>query len=257
MTNNTDENEDFDVVPTSRKALEPIVDEMPEGSWENLLLDTNDLNLQLTLLKQDTNHWFVGLDYYKDEIEHIFKTFLLQLEDAAGHLSEDEDDNIKSILLKLLSKDLPNNNTPMPAKPRDFVFPWPTINVPPSKMSDPGYAEDWNNMSPLKIFGYTVGKTNGWDKQTRQRFLTDFMNYDLPNIVTDTYGDYYGEPISVERLKATAQLFASLITSAKRKRGNSMRYAIADWSDDLEFLKATYYEGMGLKFYSWPSTTQR
>ena len=72
-------------------------------------------------------------------------------------------------------------------------------------MSDPGYAEDWNNMSPLKIFGYTVGKTNGWDKQTRQRFLTDFMNYDLPNIVTDTYGDYYREPISVERFAVDAQ----------------------------------------------------
>ena len=112
-------------------------------------------------------------------------------------------------------------------------------------------------MSPLKIFGYTVGKTRGWVTSKRKGFLDDFMTYELPDVVIQTYGDYYGEPNSVDRLKATAQLFASLIKSAKRRRDNSMRFAIDDWSNDLEYLRIKYYEEKGLKFYSWPSTNLR
>lgn len=244
-------------VPKQRQVLEEILKVIGQDDLSEILFESDDLNVQLSSLKMYAEEYVLAeLSVFKKEIEHIFNTLLDQLDDAVGYF-EDEDEDIRSILLSVLLREIGKEQTPGPVPEPKSTWSWPVINVPESKVTDPGYAEDWNTMSPLKMFGYTVGKTNGWDAQRRKRFLDDFMTYDLPNIVTETYGDFYGEPNSVARLKATAQLFASLITSAKRKRGNSMRYAIDDWLDDLGYLKSVYYEGKGLKFYSWPTTSLR
>jgi hypothetical protein len=145
----------------------------------------------------------------------------------------------------------------IPEKPRQTakkVWPWPIIEVPGGSASSNDFGNGyWEEISPLKMFGYTVGKTNGWPVTKRRRFLNDFMGYELPETVEKIYGKKYGDPSSVERLKAVANLISSLIVAAKRRNGSSMRYAIQDWTDDLNHLKITFYEDQSLKFYPWPS----
>ena len=135
------------------------------------------------------------------------------------------------------------------------VWPWPIIELPGGTSSNNDFGNGyWEEISPLKMFGYTVGKTSGWPAGKRKRFLNDFMAYDLPATVEKIYGKKYGDPSSLERLKAVANLISSLIIAAKRRNGSSMKYAIQDWTDDLNFLKTAFYEEQGLKFYPWPST---
>lgn len=135
------------------------------------------------------------------------------------------------------------------------VWPWPVIEMPGGTNSNNDFGNGyWEEISPLKMFGYTVGKTSGWPAAKRKRFLRDFMGYDLPATVEKIYGKKYGDPSSLERLKAVANLISSLIIAAKRRNGSSMKYAIQDWTDDLNFLKTAFYEEQGLKFYPWPST---
>jgi len=134
------------------------------------------------------------------------------------------------------------------------VWPWPIIEMPGGTNSNNDFGNGyWEEISPLKMFGYTVGKTSGWPAAKRKRFLSDFMGYDLPATVEKIYGKKYGDPGSLERLKAVANLISSLIIAAKRRNGSSMKYAIQDWTDDLNFLKTAFYEDQGLKFYPWPS----
>ena len=146
---------------------------------------------------------------------------------------------------------VPEQSEQIPKK----VWPWPVIEMPGGTNSNNDFGNGyWEEISPLKMFGYTVGKTSGWPAAKRKRFLRDFMGYDLPATVEKIYGKKYGDPSSLERLKAVANLISSLIIAAKRRNGSSMKYAIQDWTDDLNFLKTAFYEEQGLKFYPWPST---
>jgi len=182
-------------------------------------------------------------------IEEIFVKHLLK------HLLRNLDgESIGDKIWDLLPKPTTTNPEP-PKQVLKKVWPWPIIEVPGGSGNGKGFGVgDWEEISPLKMFGYTVGKTNGWPANKRKEFLSDFMIYDLPVEVEKTYGEKYGVPNSAERLKAVANLLSSLIVAAKRKDSSAMRYAIQDWTDDFNFLKVQFYEGQGLKFYPWPPT---
>jgi hypothetical protein len=139
------------------------------------------------------------------------------------------------------------------ASPALPVWKFPVVNKPPT--SGPGvFTGKFRDYSALKMFGYTVGKTAGWPRADRQAFLTQFMECALPPIVAATFGDEYGAPMSTERLRKTANVVAS--NASNRFRANPLLFAlaIADWEDDLQFLKMKYYDGAGLKFQPWPTT---
>jgi hypothetical protein len=140
-----------------------------------------------------------------------------------------------------------------PFAPAKEAWPWPVIQMPPTS-SGGAFNADLRPYSALKMFGYTVGATEGWPKDKRQRFLQDFMERDLPRIVFDTFGDEYGKPLSTDRLRKVANVIAG--NASNFWRLDSKRYAVAidDWESDLAFLKAKYYEGRGLKFLPWPSS---
>ena len=126
---------------------------------------------------------------------------------------------------------------------------WPVVNAAPGTgTSDVIFQE----FSALKMFGYTVGKTNGWDTAKRQSFLSDFLEMELPLAVTEHFGEEYGKPISTNRLRKVANLLASFCRLRLRDNPARYKHAIADWEDDLAFLKAKYYDGLGLKFVPWP-----
>ncbi|MDQ1902199.1 hypothetical protein RAH32_17390 [Paracoccus sp. WLY502] len=143
---------------------------------------------------------------------------------------------------------------PLPSK--ESVQPewiWPVVNKPPSSSGN-GLDGDgiFRAFSALKLFGYTVGKTEGWPQKRRQQFLSDFMEKRLPAIVASTFGDDYGTPLSSTRLRKVANVIAS--NASLRYLHDPYRYrdAIQDWESDLAFLKMKYYVGRGLQFQPWP-----
>lgn len=129
---------------------------------------------------------------------------------------------------------------------------WPVVHRSSSKSSS--FGDILKDFSALKMFDYTVGKTNGWPDSKRKKFLDDFMRLDLPHAVESEFGDEYGSPMTTERLRKVAVLLASLASFAYRKKAHSMRHAIRDWEHDLQFLKETFYEDEGLMFRPWPSS---
>lgn len=140
-----------------------------------------------------------------------------------------------------------------PVQQRTRIWKYPIINKPPQAGtgSMPYFAREY---SALKMFGYTVGKTEGWSKRRREDFLADFMESDLPAHVAKTFGDEYGAPMSTERLRKIANVIASNASNFFRNDPRRYRAAIEDWESDLGFLHKQYYEGKGMKFMPWPST---
>lgn len=132
------------------------------------------------------------------------------------------------------------------------LWDWPIVEQALSRGT--GGLGPMNPYSALKMFGYTVGRTNGWPRAKRERFLSDFMEMDLPADVEATFDDEYGEPMSTTRLRKVATVIAS--NASNFHRNDPVRYgmAIADWESDLSFLKRKYYEGAGLAFHPWPSS---
>lgn len=130
---------------------------------------------------------------------------------------------------------------------------WPIVNMPPDGTSIGPFNAEFRGFSALKMFGYTVGKTDGWTSAKRQKFLGAFMESKLPAEVQEIFGDEYGAPLSSQRLRKMANVIAS--NASNFYRNDAARYAVAidDWEEDLQFLKNKYYEGMGLKFQPWPS----
>ena len=113
---------------------------------------------------------------------------------------------------------------------------------------------EFREFSALKMFGYTVGKTKGWDQRERQSFLSDFMEMRLPKDVEEVFGDEYGEPMSSGRLRKVANLIAKNAQNAYRRDASSMKNAIEDWEDDLAFLKKKYFFEAKLRFEPWPAS---
>ena len=117
----------------------------------------------------------------------------------------------------------------------------------------PGGAEDIyfaNKYSGLKLCGYTVGKTNGLSLDQRKRFLDDFYQRNLPNVVEEIHGNAYGAPNSSLRLKKMAHNISWNCRNKNKISAYRNRVAIADWETDLGYLKKQYYDGR----FNWPST---
>ena len=132
-------------------------------------------------------------------------------------------------------------------------WPYPVVTDPPEE-SYGRYEGEFQKYSALKMFGYTVGKTAGWPKRKREEFLSDFMELELPADVEKTFPGEYGPPMSSQRLRKVANVIAQNASNFARNDRTRYSAAIADWEDDLMFLKKKYYEAAGLKFQPWPSS---
>ncbi len=130
---------------------------------------------------------------------------------------------------------------------------WPVIATadPTGGRFGPGFMP----FSALKMFGYTVGKTEGWPQDRREAFLSDFMRMALPPIVAVTFGNEYGAPMTTTRLRKVANLIATNASNFYRNDPRRYQAAIADWESDLAYLKRVFYLGAGLAFQPWPAST--
>ena len=136
---------------------------------------------------------------------------------------------------------------------RESALDWPVVDLSPSSGATSSSFE-YLPFSALKLFGYTVGKTKGWPQEKRRRFLSDFMERELPPVVQKLFGGEYGSPMSSTRLRKVANLLASNCSSSFKRNAKGYKKAIEDWENDLKFLRVTFYDGHGLKFHPWPET---
>jgi hypothetical protein len=110
---------------------------------------------------------------------------------------------------------------------------------------------DWNETGLLRLSGYRVGKVQGKPQDERRRILNFvFLEDDLRDVADQSYARSWGPPKSSNRLQKLCETLAAFIRNAKRNPVD-MDQAIADWQDDLGYLRATFYDRWG--DFPWPS----
>lgn len=104
--------------------------------------------------------------------------------------------------------------------------------------------------SPLKQMDYTVG-ASGHPQAWRRALLREAFT-GTGRALQATFDDSWGRPRTAARLQRIAKLLASNVRNAKRKRSAAMDEAIAEWEEDLRWLKDTFYT-LSCQF-SWPGS---
>jgi hypothetical protein len=99
--------------------------------------------------------------------------------------------------------------------------------------------DSWNleEVSPLKLFGYTVG-ANGLSGKKRKAFLDAFIKIDLPNFLNPQYISEWGAPRSTKRLQRIIRHISANIQRTSRNDYTKYSEAISDWESDLNWLQS-------------------
>ncbi len=96
----------------------------------------------------------------------------------------------------------------------------------------------WQSVSPLRDFGYCVGKTRGLPRHQRQDILRRF--YRLQLVPTSTWTEDYirdwGQRCTRERWDRMYRSLEWEVDKAQRVTTRDMSVAISDWEEDLQFL---------------------
>lgn len=108
------------------------------------------------------------------------------------------------------------------------------IYTPPTGFDE----DDWNldEISPLKLLGYTVGNNNGMHTDRRRSFLLTFWIVHLPATVREPRRSAWGNPTTQARLE---KMISHIKSNIFRSNNNpSHAKAVADWKEDVMFLEA-------------------
>ena len=134
-------------------------------------------------------------------------------------------------------------------------FKWPdTVIAPRSLTGTPVDERSWPQKGMLKYKGYSVGSSSNVTCWKRQIILREVYENQLPNVMDSDYMAQWGRPQSAKRLKKMAESLAAFAKNAKRKRSQgNFDVAIADWEEDLAWLKKEFYDGVYSKVFSWPN----
>lgn len=129
------------------------------------------------------------------------------------------------------------------------TFRWPTTAVIGDSASALRLAHFDYEEGLLKFMGYAVGQLGAY--RTRRRQVLDYVfNEKIPKVQSYDYMAEWGDPSSAKRLQKLANSLATFARNAKRRRTSDMEHAIAEWEEDLSYLKNTYFDG--LFSFDWP-----
>jgi hypothetical protein len=129
-------------------------------------------------------------------------------------------------------------------------FDWPTTVVHGGGGSE--LQADWLQRGFLKYLGYAVGRSGGSEEERHGILRKVYTTQRLPTVFPPQYRSEWGRPRSAVRLKKMAYSIACFCQHAKRRRKDELKIAIADWEDDLGWLRVKYYDGRYQ--FEWPST---
>jgi hypothetical protein len=98
---------------------------------------------------------------------------------------------------------------------------------------------DWPEVGPLGELGYRVGKVRGLPRHQRREIL--FRCFRIQLIPTSTWTAQYiadwGQRCSQHRWERMCRALEWSITKAERTTARDMSVAIAEWQEDLRFLR--------------------
>jgi|GEM_PF-6875923 len=97
---------------------------------------------------------------------------------------------------------------------------------------------DWQEFSPLKYYGYTVGKSKGLSFDQRQFVMIITFYADLPSIFPEAYRQRWGNAGTFKRYKQIVDHINMLFE--KNDGISRMKYAVADWRQDYEWFLSQY-----------------
>ena len=126
---------------------------------------------------------------------------------------------------------------------------WPTTVVPEKSSGD--LKDNWHEEGLLKHMGYRVGSKGRPRVERREILRNVFFHRDLPFVNSGEYMAEWGPPESTERLMKLANSIAAFCRNGKRK-SKPPRFAIADWEEDLAWLRREFYGGG----FEWPGTEE-
>lgn len=133
----------------------------------------------------------------------------------------------------------------------EMPFRWPsTAVVADSRKALSGNFFDYED-GLLRFMGYAVGQS-GCHRRGRQEILDYVFHGTLPRVQSVGYMQEWAGNGSSIRLQKMANCIATFARNAKRRRNASMELAIAEWEEDLAYLKDKYYRPAD--GYSWPDT---
>jgi hypothetical protein len=118
-------------------------------------------------------------------------------------------------------------------------FKWPTTAVIGDSASALRLDHFDYEKGLLKFMGYAVGQKGAY-RDRRQQVLDYVFNERIPQVQSNEYMAEWGAPKSVERLKKLTNSLSTFARNARRRRSSDMDLAIAEWEEDLRYLKETY-----------------
>lgn len=100
---------------------------------------------------------------------------------------------------------------------------------------------DWADVSPLKMLGYSVDAKEGLSDKDRMEFLVDFCEHMiLPLGLPKDYVEPWGDPGTKKRIFKTAKHLAFVRRNFERQDLEKYARAIACWQRDFNFLQSNY-----------------
>jgi hypothetical protein len=128
-------------------------------------------------------------------------------------------------------------------------FPWPDTEAAAGRQAlEQGIFRI--DIGLLKMLGYSAG-IEGIGEGKRRDILSDVYEQELLLLCGHPQQEQWGPPKSAKRLQKLANVIASFVRNAKRKR-NPPHVAISEWESDLRYLKRSYYTG--IYDFLWPNT---
>lgn len=107
--------------------------------------------------------------------------------------------------------------------------------------------------SPLKNYGYEVGKSSRLSPEQRREKLYSFWIARYGDRITDPVKTEWGAQKSNERLLAMRRhISAMAFLRYKDPRKDTYRRAICDWVEDIDFLEAIYLSDGIKNKAKWP-----
>jgi hypothetical protein len=107
--------------------------------------------------------------------------------------------------------------------------------------------------------GYAVGD-KGLPRNQRRAILRAAFEEDIPTVGSAEYMAQWSQPATPARLEKIANFLAANCQNLKRK-GKGTEKAVAEWEDDLRWLKETFYDRLKWPqetyyrdYFDWPTT---
>ena len=145
------------------------------------------------------------------------------------------------------------HGTPNPGLPsdRETAVEWPAGAKVPKERAlnvDHFYFKE----SVLSFLGYHVG-ANGAELQVRRSILRYAYLGDLPRVKSPDHMQEWGDPQTSLRLRAIVYtIYRGMENGVKRNGKSNMRFAIQGWKEDLQWLKAKFFDGRHCSSFKWP-----